>query len=132
MHCPACDAPMIVVERQQIEVDYCLNCKGIWFDAGELALLSQALGTPVELPDIAALPAVSSQEKPRKCPRCTAKMDKIALGGVREIIIDRCPRGHGLWFDWGELGRFLESSATSAAGENRMVSFLGETFKFAG
>ena len=27
---------MLVVEYRDVEVDYCLSCRGIWFDSGEL------------------------------------------------------------------------------------------------
>jgi Zn-finger nucleic acid-binding protein len=36
MICPACKYDMIVVEYHNIELDYCNNCKGVWFDSGEL------------------------------------------------------------------------------------------------
>lgn len=131
MECPVCKCPLIVVERNKIELDYCVNCKGIWFDAGELRLLSQALNINLELPDIQALGKVESLEKPRSCPRCKKKMDKINLGEKNDILIDRCPKGDGLWFDWGELGQVLEQRSHSEFSEGRkLVNFLGETFKY--
>ena len=39
MICPVCKNPMVVLELDQIEIDHCLNCGGIWLDAGELELL---------------------------------------------------------------------------------------------
>lgn len=131
MECPACTSPMIVVEREKIELDHCINCKGIWFDADELQLLSEALGIAVDLPDINSLPKIEVLEKPRKCPRCLRKMDKIDMGGKRNVVIDRCPAGHGLWFDWGELGQVMEQHIqTGETGEHKIVNFLGETFRY--
>ena len=130
MDCLVCSVPVIVVERQGIELDYCLSCKGIWFDAGELGLLSQALQIKTAIPDIMSLAVVASQEKKRPCPRCDKKMDKIELEGV---LVDRCPNGHGLWFDWGELGQVLErTSAGAAGGGEQVIKFLGETIKVGG
>ena len=34
---------MITLELQEVEIDYCTDCGGIWLDAGELELL---LGEP--------------------------------------------------------------------------------------
>ena len=51
MDCPACSAPMIVIERQGIELDYCPACRGLWFDADELELLAETYDIDVELPD---------------------------------------------------------------------------------
>ena len=38
MICPACRSAMVIVEYDDIELDYCTACKGVWFDAGELEL----------------------------------------------------------------------------------------------
>ena len=40
MDCPVCkDSAMIVLEMDEVEVDYCTECEGIWLDAGELEIL---------------------------------------------------------------------------------------------
>jgi len=39
MICPACRDEMIVVEYKKIELDICVSCRGVWFDADELGLL---------------------------------------------------------------------------------------------
>lgn len=37
MNCPVCkDEVMIILELDEIEVDYCGFCKGVWLDEGEL------------------------------------------------------------------------------------------------
>ena len=33
MNCPSCKHPMIVLEFEEIETDYCTNCEGIWLDS---------------------------------------------------------------------------------------------------
>jgi Zn-finger nucleic acid-binding protein len=124
--CPVCSIPLIVVERHGIELDYCMTCKGIWFDAGELNLLSHALEIETDLPDIMSLEAVQTQEKERPCPRCDKKMDKVRL---QEVTIDRCRQSHGLWFDWGELGQVLERSSAAESGGAHVIKFLSETIR---
>ena len=39
MYCPDCREEMIVLEVDKVEVDYCLKCRGIWLDEGELEIL---------------------------------------------------------------------------------------------
>ena len=39
MNCPHCKEPMIILELNEVEIDYCHDCSGIWLDAGELDLL---------------------------------------------------------------------------------------------
>ncbi len=36
MTCPHCAVPLVMSERQGIEIDYCPTCRGIWLDRGEL------------------------------------------------------------------------------------------------
>lgn len=34
--CPVDNTALVMSERQGIEIDYCLNCRGVWLDRGEL------------------------------------------------------------------------------------------------
>ena len=36
MKCPQCEETLIMTERQQVEIDYCPQCRGVWLDKGEL------------------------------------------------------------------------------------------------
>lgn len=47
MKCPTCsDIPLVMAERQGVEIDYCPSCRGIWLDRGELdKLLERAMAT---------------------------------------------------------------------------------------
>jgi len=36
MLCPVCNVDLAISERQEIEIDYCPKCRGIWLDRGEL------------------------------------------------------------------------------------------------
>lgn len=36
MTCPNCSAPLVIVERLDVEIDYCPDCRGVWLDRGEL------------------------------------------------------------------------------------------------
>ncbi len=128
---------MIVVQHEDIELDYCTGCQGVWFDAGELELLLETmkLDTAELSPDaILNLPEAPSSEKKRRCPICGQKMKKAAIGRQPEILIDACKRGDGLWFDGGEVGQLVTqfAGAPSPPGEDsqgRVITFLGEVFK---
>jgi hypothetical protein len=38
------------------------------------------------------------------CPVCLgATMEKVAIGGARDLILDHCPRCGGIWFEYGEV-----------------------------
>lgn len=128
MRCPACKHELVVVEREGIEVDWCAQCHGIWFDAGELELLAEKAGMNLAPGMIGE--ASKSAEARRRCPRCRRKMEKASPTSGASLLLDRCPR-HGLWFDAGELGALMRGLEGHAAGA-AVLGFLGETFVHAG
>ncbi|HEG42499.1 MAG TPA: hypothetical protein ENH94_00470 [Phycisphaerales bacterium] len=107
MDCPVCKNAMITFELSEVEIDYCLDCRGIWLDAGELESLLGDSGQATAL--LASFQkAKNCPEKKRKCPICLKKMEKIQTGEGKEAkILDRCKRGDGLWFDENELSDVL-------------------------
>jgi len=37
MYCPVCkDTKLLISNRQEVEIDYCPECRGVWLDRGEL------------------------------------------------------------------------------------------------
>ena len=36
MNCPVCNETLLITNRQEVEIDYCPECRGIWLDRGEL------------------------------------------------------------------------------------------------
>jgi uncharacterized protein len=36
MKCPNCNETLLITERQNVEIDYCPKCRGVWLDKGEL------------------------------------------------------------------------------------------------
>jgi Zn-finger nucleic acid-binding protein len=136
MICPVCKYDMLVVEYQNIELDYCNSCRGVWFDSGELDLLLKSYGLeePKTFFDgIFNSQEAASAEKKRNCPICGDKMKKATVGGQPEILIDACPDKHGLWFDGGEvtqlIGRLAEEQSPKGDSREKVISFLEEVFK---
>lgn len=131
MKCPVDKSVMMVVEHRRIELDYCHKCHGVWLDTGELELLIsvlQAEGANLH-PNELLTPEKAEIKDRRRCPICGQKMEKVRTGREHKVLIDRCPIGHGLWFDAGELQRVLrdmQPPGTPAAQD--VVSFLGEAF----
>lgn len=129
MDCPVCRIPMVVIEYRKIELDYCVDCLGVWFDSGEINLLMELTGLdPLQTPLELKPPKDVVIEAGRRCPLCTRKMKKVAPPD-QKIILDRCPNGDGIWFDPGELLPVLASiSGTSGEVDKTtaaLVEFLG-------
>jgi Zn-finger nucleic acid-binding protein len=126
VQCPVCDEPMIVLEYDAVEVDYCVACEGVWLDAGELDLL---FGDPEACAAFLSIgsPTDAAGEKPRICPACDAKMTKEGTESVPPVLFDHCPNGHGLWFDKGEVGAVL-AHAEALGAECPVPEFLKDVF----
>lgn len=128
MNCPACHETLVVVEREGIELDWCLKCRGLWFDEGELELLAEQVGRRLEGEDVGRAPDRPPKSQRRKCPRCRKWMDPVVVGAPETVHVDRCP-DHGIWLDRGELGRIMgQLDAGRVDDEQVIMQFLGETF----
>jgi hypothetical protein len=126
MDCPVCKNAMITLELAGVEIDHCNTCNGIWLDAGEMELLLGSSEKSKKLLD-SFKTASHSAEKARKCPICLKKMQKIIVGqAASPLLIDRCGKGDGLWFDKGELQNILTLGTFDE--ENKVVKLLTDMF----
>lgn len=136
MICPTCKHAMVIVEHENIELDYCTNCKGFWFDSGELELLLEAAELEnygVFLDRIINSREASSTEKKRRCPICNKKMKKSYIGEDNQLLVDICKKQHGIWFDGGEVADLLKlvsEKSAQAGSRGKVLSFLGDVFKY--
>jgi hypothetical protein len=103
---------MIILEHEQVEIDYCPGCGGVWLDAGELELLlDDADEAKRLLASIAQNPTPAGT--PRRCPICRKKMVEVRIGTAEPpLLIDECTRHHGLWFDKNELEEVIKSAGS--------------------
>jgi uncharacterized protein len=135
MICPACKRDMIVVEYHRVELDYCLNCQGVWFDAGELELLLESAGVSQAasfVADFLKSSGAHTSEIKRKCPICNRKMQKVKIGSVKSVLIDACTHGDGIWFDGGEVDQLfnlLSDKSPANGGNTEVFNFIKEVFK---
>ena len=44
MPCPVCKVPLVMSDRQGVEIDYCPQCRGVWLDRGELDKIIERSG----------------------------------------------------------------------------------------
>ncbi len=131
MKCPVDKNDMIVVEHKKIELDYCLQCSGVWFDHGELDLfleIASSIGAKAGI-DLIPQEKAKVTEAKRKCPACGSKMDKVWMGKSPKVLIDSCPLGDGLWFDGGELYQVLRQLEPDQKASHNIIAFLGEAFQ---
>lgn len=116
--CPTCKEPLIVFELDGVEIDRCLRCSGTWLDDGEIDQLSRLAGGLPDPLHSAIAAAGDGKAGERRCVRCSAAM-RLVL--VQNVELDRCPRGHGLWFDRSEMETLIAASKDGGA-----ATFFGE------
>jgi Zn-finger nucleic acid-binding protein len=125
MKCPVCKQEMIILELNQIEIDYCTLCSGIWLDDGELELMMDDNAAKHKLLDTFHHDP-ANREKSRRCPRCSKKMNKVFVGEQKDVLLDQCRRGHGFWFDQGELHEVIRMGSIDP--QNKVLGLLNDMF----
>lgn len=126
MDCPVCKNAMVVLELRDVEIDHCFGCGGIWLDAGELELLIDDAQKAADLLKSFEIER-NSTETPRKCPICFKKMEKVVVGCEKpHLLIDRCHKNHGLWFDSGELHEIMDKAKLDQ--DSKIKQILSEMF----
>ena len=108
MNCPKCQSSIHEITFEGVTVDFCDSCKGIWFDADEMAFMLEMAS------DIPDLDEVKKDAKPTEygCPRCeNRKLEEMKFIALHDLLIDRCPQCHGIWLDKGELPKIEKIAA---------------------
>ncbi len=116
---------MVTLEWNDLEVDHCLACGGVWLDSGELALMLRKSGFRAD--DEIILRAATPMGSGRRCPICRRRMELLRLGRAEPVMLDRCRDNHGLWFDRGELLSVIDhlDPQLSAPLSERLRSIFG-------
>jgi Zn-finger nucleic acid-binding protein len=70
MLCPTDQTPLVMSERQGIEIDYCPTCRGVWLDRGELDKIIErsSAGQPTAAGSVPPAPPPQYQEQPYGAP----------------------------------------------------------------
>ncbi len=129
--CPECGAPLIALELHGIEIDHCVNCGGTWLDRGELGLIAEL--AKVKAGGITRALYEMKPVGPGKgrCPRCSAKLKSVIVQEDPPIRLDGCPRGHGLYFDKGEMRETINCLAGCDDDEAAaVVRFFADMFAY--
>lgn len=127
--CPVCNEPMLAIELEGIEIDHCLACFGTWLDAGEIAAISARAGADAsEINNLLKNGRQVSAQSKGRCPRCSRNLRAVAFGESPDrLTIDICPRGHGEWFDQGEVFKLVSLAPSGVGGA--VSDFFAELFK---
>jgi Zn-finger nucleic acid-binding protein len=112
--CPQCNIKTEILDLAGVELDYCYNCGGIWFDKGEISQFRDAVMNQELCRDMTTtIEEMSLTNRDTKradylhCPVCTQLMSHKNFVDISSIIIDRCT-DHGTWTEQDDLLKILK------------------------
>jgi len=113
--CPNCDKPMPTIDLKvggKFLIERCKDCKGLFFDSGELEFLLEKSVTNVFEIDHQRLDVLSREKKAPavryiKCPVCAKIMNRVNFGHKSGVVADKC-KAHGTFLESGELKALME------------------------
>jgi Zn-finger nucleic acid-binding protein len=109
MKCPKCNLVMKPYVFENIEVDRCDLCNGVWLDKGEMeAILEKKLGTQVDISEFNRDSEIYN-EIPAHCTKCDKEMEEKKATG--DIVINWCSGCESVFFDPGELRKLQDMTA---------------------
>lgn len=105
MQCPKCQGETEATAYDEIFVDRCTKCGGLWFQTGELERLRKDTWMADYIIDRGEkkLGKTFNRIHDIKCPECGAGMKAEHDPEQPHIVYESCPEGHGTFLDAGEF-----------------------------
>ena len=111
MECPKCEIELHKKTIQEIEVDECQKCEGIWFEKDELRQIKDKTDSDLNWMDF-EIWKHPEKFKPvsdkNDCPNCTHKMNVLDYDNTN-IEIEYCTECQGIWLDKDKLQKIIEA-----------------------
>lgn len=109
MNCPRDNEKLQQVLFHNVEVDYCPECLGVWFDNNELRLAKDEKDKQLNWLDFDIWRDTSRFDfarTQRSCPVCRIMLMEIKYDDSK-IKIDFCKHCSGIWLDRGEFKQII-------------------------
>ena len=109
MKCPRCHIELNSRSIQDIEIDECRDCQGIWLDAEKLRRLKDGADPDLQWMDFELWDHANRfhlAEKPIECPTCATALVAIEYGDTG-VEIDYCTDCRGVWLDADEFSKII-------------------------
>ena len=120
--CPKCKKKTLSYfnTSEGVVVDFCEKCSGIWFDKNELA---HYIELSMDIPEITRMKK-SARKTDLLCPRCEGTLEELPFSTKTNILVDRCEKCGGIFFDSGELKHAERASAEIETLESRLKTVI--------
>jgi uncharacterized protein len=110
MKCVKCDGALVPVRVDEVDVDQCDRCGGVWFDAHEM---ERVIGRGhAEALTKRGVPRPGDDTRRGRCPRCRGEGYLVQVATHDAAFhVDTCAICGGKWLDGGEIAA-LDRPAT--------------------
>jgi len=113
MNCPKCSIELKSIMAENIKLETCPSCEGIWLDKFEISKISTIEIEKLNSSEIAQSltknnPPKQTNHKALICPYCSSEMDTFNYSLDSGVNIDICGHCSGTWLDDGELKDIIE------------------------
>lgn len=111
MNCPKDNGNLISKTVEGVGIEECEICGGLWFNKGELSQVIEQSESDYNWMDFDLWREeghFKTSDSALNCPQCDKKMVAITYG-EKNIQLDLCEDGHGIWLDKGEFKSVLST-----------------------
>ncbi len=116
--CPVDGTSLDLCSLLSMEFESCPKCRGIWLVKDELRKLKNKTGNGElhwlndEIDNIERTSAIATN---RSCAKCDGTRLLSVVFGKSSIVVDWCPKCHGMWLDGDEFDSIMEYLEAEAA-----------------
>ena len=107
--CPRCDAPMRAKKLRDFSVIACEKCTGMFVPHETFEMIQETSDRVIFPTGVNLRKELQPEVAVRyvRCPVCRNMMNRTNFAKISGVIIDSC-RGHGIWFDPGEIDKITD------------------------
>jgi Zn-finger nucleic acid-binding protein len=134
MECPIDGTPLETRTVHSVNIEECVQCRGLWFEKGELRKAKDESEPDLNWLDFdlwANPESFTADWSPRKCPQCGKNMATISYAETG-VAVDYCAEGHGVWLDKGEfqaIVKALNAEVVSKSASDYVTASLQEALE---
>ena len=121
MNCPVCEKSMKPLRIADVQIDECPQCRGIWFDKGELKEAKDEVNPDLRFLDLEIWhrkAVFKINEEPLECPRCRNISLRVINFQEPDIDITFCAFCEGVWLNAGDFNKILAALKEEAASKS--------------
>lgn len=116
--CPRCEVPLLGKQIGDFSVIACAKCAGLFVPHETFEMMQERRDHVIFSVDPIPRGEIQVEDTVKyvRCPVCRNMMNRTNFARISGVIIDTC-RGHGIWFDAGELEKLMDFVARGGLGK---------------